>query len=212
MAKWIIKGPERPIILKIIPLSPPTHSLSLSRPMAAYSPKKKKKNSCHLYSLFHHSDHDHFHRAIPSTDDHLFVMELEESDVVWGQDDEPSDASSSSSRHRACSGVTAPALTSSRKKKKKKKPKEAAVSASLPVNVPDWSRARRLGGIVEEEEEGDEEGDAVVTAERLPPHEYLARRRGDSFSVREGIGRTLKGMELCRVRNEILKKLVGFED
>lgn len=81
---------------------------------------------------------------------------------------------------------------------------------SLPVNVPDWSKilrseyTTRAGECTDEEEE--EDGD-----ERMPPHEYLARTRVASLSVHEGIGRTLKGRDLSRVRNAIWKK-TGFED
>ncbi|KAJ1395948.1 Senescence regulator S40 [Sesbania bispinosa] len=55
---------------------------------------------------------------------------------------------------------------------------------------------------------GDDGDEGGVT---IPPHEYLARTRGASHSVHEGIGRTLKGRDLRRVRNAIWKK-VGFED
>ncbi|KAJ8754254.1 hypothetical protein K2173_002154 [Erythroxylum novogranatense] len=88
--------------------------------------------------------------------------------------------------------------------------------SSLPVNIPDWSkiykeeRKGREGDIADEdtdfEDDVDEDHDG-----RLPPHEYLARRRGASFSVHEGIGRTLKGRDLRQVRNAIWKQ-VGFED
>ncbi|GAB4826588.1 hypothetical protein Ancab_033483 [Ancistrocladus abbreviatus] len=47
----------------------------------------------------------------------------------------------------------------------------------------------------------------------VPPHEYIARRLArsqiSSFSVCEGIGRTLKGRDLSKVRNTILRK-TGF--
>ncbi|CAN4097183.1 unnamed protein product [Withania somnifera] len=47
----------------------------------------------------------------------------------------------------------------------------------------------------------------------MPPHEWLAKRLGrrqiSSFSVCEGVGRTLKGRDLSRVRNAILTK-TGF--
>ncbi|KAL8496649.1 hypothetical protein ACS0TY_020370 [Phlomoides rotata] len=87
---------------------------------------------------------------------------------------------------------------------------------SLPVNVPDWSKIlkdeyrenpRRESD--DDYEEDAEEGD------RIPPHEFLARQlartRIASFSVHEGIGRTLKGRDLSRVRNAIWQK-TGFED
>ncbi|KAL2481412.1 hypothetical protein Adt_34386 [Abeliophyllum distichum] len=86
-------------------------------------------------------------------------------------------------------------------------------SKSMPVNVPDWSKilrgeykthCRNLEDDVEEDE--DEDGN-----DRIPPHEYLARTRVASFSVHEGVGRTLKGRDLSQVRNAIWKQ-TGFED
>ncbi|XP_051134668.1 uncharacterized protein LOC127253906 [Andrographis paniculata] len=96
-----------------------------------------------------------------------------------------------------------------------------AAPSSLPVNVPDWSkilkneyRENRHGGWYEEEEEEEEE-DLAVVGNRIPPHEFLARQmaatRIASASVHEGIGRTLKGRDLSRVRNAIWQK-TGFED
>ncbi|KAL2229400.1 UNVERIFIED_CONTAM: hypothetical protein Sindi_1919700 [Sesamum indicum] len=81
----------------------------------------------------------------------------------------------------------------------------------LPVNIPDWSRIlggeyKRRAGECEDELEEDEDGN-----ERIPPHEYLARSRVASLSVHEGVGRTLKGRDLSRVRNAIWKQ-IGFED
>ncbi|XP_019199527.1 PREDICTED: uncharacterized protein LOC109193147 [Ipomoea nil] len=96
-----------------------------------------------------------------------------------------------------------------------------AAPGSLPVNVPDWSkilkdeyrenRRRDCDDDFDDEEE-DGGGDG---GDRVPPHEFvaqqLARTRIASFSVHEGIGRTLKGRDLSRVRNAIWKK-TGFED
>ncbi|KAI4310402.1 hypothetical protein MLD38_035382 [Melastoma candidum] len=94
-------------------------------------------------------------------------------------------------------------------------------AASLPVNIPDWSRILQLGrregygygyGYEEDRRDGgEEEEDEDENGKRVPPHVYLARRRGASFSVHEGVGRTLKGRDLRRVRNAIWEK-VGFED
>lgn len=85
---------------------------------------------------------------------------------------------------------------------------------SLPVNVPDWSKIlreeyRERAGDSEDVYGDAEEGDDRNC--RLPPHEYLARTRVASFSVHEGVGRTLKGRDLSRVRNAIWKQ-TGFED
>ncbi|XP_019166528.1 PREDICTED: uncharacterized protein LOC109162264 [Ipomoea nil] len=90
------------------------------------------------------------------------------------------------------------------------------VPASLPVNVPDWSKIlkeeyrenRRRDSYEEDLEE--KYGD-----DRVPPHEFLARQlartRIASFSVHEGVGRTLKGRDLSKVRNAIWEK-TGFQD
>ncbi|KAL7248101.1 hypothetical protein ACSBR2_002915 [Camellia fascicularis] len=85
-------------------------------------------------------------------------------------------------------------------------------SSSLPVKIPDWSkilgesrRRESSGGDDGGNDSGDDEDD------KMPPHEYLARTRMASFSVHEGIGRTLKGRDLSRVRNAIWKQ-IGFED
>jgi len=51
--------------------------------------------------------------------------------------------------------------------------------------------------------------------EMLPPHEIVARGSGVSpkttFSVLEGVGRTLKGRDLRQVRNAVLRQ-TGFLD
>jgi hypothetical protein len=44
----------------------------------------------------------------------------------------------------------------------------------------------------------------------VPPHELAWRGRAASMSVHEGIGRTLKGRDLSRVRDAVWKK-TGFE-
>ncbi|KAJ9540235.1 hypothetical protein OSB04_026741 [Centaurea solstitialis] len=90
---------------------------------------------------------------------------------------------------------------------------------SLPVNVPDWSKilrdeykvhGRRDNGHDHDVGFDDDDEDDDDNYEKLPPHEYLARTRIASFSVHEGVGRTLKGRDLSRVRNAIWKQ-TGFE-
>ncbi|PHT36448.1 hypothetical protein CQW23_24148 [Capsicum baccatum] len=78
---------------------------------------------------------------------------------------------------------------------------------SLPVNIPDWSKI--LGQEYKNDDIRDKED--VDEENRIPPHEYLARTRVASFSVQEGMGRTLKGRDLSRVRNAVWKQ-TGFED
>ncbi|CAN1775801.1 hypothetical protein LINPERHAP1_LOCUS13442 [Linum perenne] len=157
------------------------------------------------------------------------VFEFDESDVVWSGDSGTNYRSKSRSNRRSpASGFrSAPSIP------------QVPTSASLPVNIPDWSkiykedrhgeqRMRRraaaaadgdislseLGDHLEDDSDCDEEwsgGGGEWGEDRVPPHEYLARRRGASLSVHEGVGRTLKGRDLRQVRNAIWKK-VGFED
>lgn len=81
------------------------------------------------------------------------------------------------------------------------------------MNVPDWSKIYRVNSVESihesEEEEDDESG-------MMPPHEYLAksqkrrsRKSGGGASVFEGVGKTLKGRELRRVRDAIWSQ-TGF--
>ncbi|KAL5577751.1 hypothetical protein UlMin_019450 [Ulmus minor] len=60
----------------------------------------------------------------------------------------------------------------------------------------------------EDDDDDDDEYDCKV-----PPHELIARRLSksqiSSFSVFEGVGRTLKGRDLSKVRNAVLTK-TGF--
>ncbi|XP_038702579.1 ATPase family AAA domain-containing protein 2-like [Tripterygium wilfordii] len=95
-------------------------------------------------------------------------------------------------------------------------------SASYPVNFRDWSKEDRSrnhqnrGNYDEEDDNSDDNDDDEEEHnsdddDRIPPHEYLVKVRGASLSVQEGIGRTLKGRDLCRVRDAIWQK-TGFED
>ncbi|XP_024536412.1 uncharacterized protein LOC9630013 [Selaginella moellendorffii] len=99
---------------------------------------------------------------------------------------------------------------------------------SAPVNIPDWSKILGIDkrGGKENGFDGSEEPEEVEEAEdewqeedldprgremgrkknRIPPHELAAREYAKShtaFSVYEGAGRTLKGMDLRRVRNAV---------
>uniref|UniRef100_A0A803NEH5 Senescence regulator n=1 Tax=Chenopodium quinoa TaxID=63459 RepID=A0A803NEH5_CHEQI len=83
------------------------------------------------------------------------------------------------------------------------------VASSAPVNVPDWSKILRVNSAEScvDSDEDDPVGDSAVE----PPHEYLARsRKMNAFSVFEGVGRTLKGRDMTRVRDAIWSQ-TGFE-
>ncbi|XP_020215221.1 uncharacterized protein LOC109799142 [Cajanus cajan] len=89
----------------------------------------------------------------------------------------------------------------------KKKGSPTTAPASVPVNIPDWSKI--LGGEYHRRRNSDEENEE--NSVRVPPHEFLARTRVASFSVHEGVGRTLKGRDLSTLRNAIWAK-TGFQD
>ncbi|KAK1435143.1 hypothetical protein QVD17_00903 [Tagetes erecta] len=97
-------------------------------------------------------------------------------------------------------------------------------ASSLPVNVPDWSKIlkedynqnRRRNKYNDGDDDYSYDSDEFESGDgRIPPHEMvarqLARTRIVSCSVHEGIGRTLKGRDLSRVRNAIWEK-TGFQD
>ncbi|XP_020573846.1 uncharacterized protein LOC110020181 [Phalaenopsis equestris] len=80
----------------------------------------------------------------------------------------------------------------------------AVVMSSPPVAVTFGSA--HLGGGYAGEEEVEDEG------EWIPPHVYLAREQRKTAmatSVFEGVGRTLKGRDLSRVRNAVWSQ-TGF--
>jgi len=103
-------------------------------------------------------------------------------------------------------------------------PPAAPYHQSAPVLVPvppPWSRGRKwdkLAGGPGDGDDDDEElfhGDAAM----LPPHEMVARASagggygspGKPSSMLEGVGRTLKGRDLRRVRDAVLRQ-TGFLD
>lgn len=89
---------------------------------------------------------------------------------------------------------------------------------SAPVNVPDWSKILGVGMDSLKNNNpnlffsaaADEDEDS---SDMLPPHEYLAREQARSqmttTSVFEGVGRTLKGRDMSRVRNTVWRQ-TGF--
>ncbi|KAK7387757.1 hypothetical protein VNO78_22549 [Psophocarpus tetragonolobus] len=90
--------------------------------------------------------------------------------------------------------------------------------SSAPIDIPDWSKIYGKKGVEEGvnrkldcgygDHYNDDDKDDIV-----PPHEWIARKLArsqiSSFSVCEGLGRTLKGRDLSKVRNAILTK-TGF--
>ncbi|KAK9089703.1 hypothetical protein Scep_028785 [Stephania cephalantha] len=100
------------------------------------------------------------------------------------------------------------------------------VQQSAPVNIPDWSKIYKknlnkssngsgFGGFsVDDCDDDDVVGiDGDEYDGKVPPHEWIARKLArsqiSSFSVCEGVGRTLKGRDLSNVRDAILTR-TGF--
>lgn len=164
------------------------------------------------------------------------AVELDEAEVIWGT----SSASSSPVEAYLRGGGAPPthvAVASSKGGKGKRGggggagAREggggggggAVAAASLPVNIPDWSKilgteygGRGSAGAAAARWPSDERGGDEECRGGLgwvPPHELLLcrERAAASFSVREGAGRTLKGRDLRRVRNAIWEK-TGFQD
>ncbi|KAI3456450.1 hypothetical protein Pfo_013113 [Paulownia fortunei] len=90
-------------------------------------------------------------------------------------------------------------------------PRGRHMATSAPVNVPDWSKIYR----VESVESLHDWDDGLDDSEVVPPHEYLAReyarsRKMAANSVFEGVGRTLKGRDMSRVRDAVWSQ-TGFD-
>ncbi|RDX81390.1 hypothetical protein CR513_37941, partial [Mucuna pruriens] len=84
--------------------------------------------------------------------------------------------------------------------------------SSAPMDIPDWSKIYGKKGVEEEcvnkldcghgDHYHDDYGDDDDGDDMVPPHEWIARKLArsqiSSFSVCEGIGRTLKGRDLSK--------------
>ncbi|KAI3732091.1 hypothetical protein L1987_63288 [Smallanthus sonchifolius] len=81
--------------------------------------------------------------------------------------------------------------------------------SAAPIRIPDWSKGLNHGCYKDDYDVSGIHGDD----EMMPPHEYINRRVARSqiasFSMCEGVGRTLKGRDLSKLRNAILTK-TGF--
>ncbi|XP_047324443.1 uncharacterized protein LOC124927974 [Impatiens glandulifera] len=123
------------------------------------------------------------------------MYELDESDV-WNS---PVDFQSAAAAAAASKTATS----------WQRRSKVAVRSASVPVDVPEWSKRRS----VDVDVDVDLFGDGVV----VPPHVLVARELDNNkatavaYSVYEGLGRTLKGRDLSKVRNAIWE-ITGFQD
>ncbi|KAL4563041.1 hypothetical protein LXL04_027072 [Taraxacum kok-saghyz] len=96
--------------------------------------------------------------------------------------------------------------------------------SSAPMGIPDWSKIymeKSKGpndgcyedGAYHDHDAHDYDDDDDDDGKMVPPHEYIARRLARSHitssSMCEGVGRTLKGRDLSKLRNAILTK-TGF--
>ncbi|XP_022842888.1 uncharacterized protein LOC111366359 [Olea europaea var. sylvestris] len=87
-------------------------------------------------------------------------------------------------------------------------PRGGHIATSAPVNVPDWSKIYRINSSesLHNSDDGFEHGES----ELVPPHEYLARSQDMAAnSMFEGVGRTLKGRDMSRVRDAVWSQ-TGF--
>ena len=92
-------------------------------------------------------------------------------------------------------------------------PRGRQMATSAPMNVPDWRQILRVDSIESMHDSEDWLDDR--DSEMVPPHEYLAReftRSGKmaATSVFEGVGRTLKGRDMSRVRDAVWSQ-TGFD-
>ncbi|KAI3466567.1 hypothetical protein Pfo_023230 [Paulownia fortunei] len=108
-------------------------------------------------------------------------------------------------RHQSSAPVDIPDRSRILKKRCKKNLWVEACDAHNDDDYGDGCRRFRHGKVDEAESSDDDE--------MVPPHEYLARRLAStqiaSFSMCEGVGRTLKGRDLSKLRDAILTK-TGF--
>ncbi|CAL5026392.1 unnamed protein product [Urochloa decumbens] len=148
--------------------------------------------------------------------------EFDESDVVWGSFGSGAAGAVGVDSGAELAAARARPIPSSRAGRKKPAAADGGGAAgSLPMNIPDWQKILgveyRDHHTGEWEIDGDDDGGYGRTgagggrAEMVPPHELAWRSRAASMSVHEGIGRTLKGRDLSRVRDAVWKK-TGFED
>ncbi|CAI9259767.1 unnamed protein product [Lactuca saligna] len=168
-------------------------------------------------------------------------LEFNESDVFWSSSSDVSDiqspnVSSSPPIHRQYNSGLYAALSDDQhplvRRKPAMSPSQSAATAartippvalrrssehspayhqSAPVNVPVWPKNKPINYLGQFDEVADNAAEEEEDdGEMVPPHEIVARSYV-TFSVFEGAGRTLKGRDLCRVRNAVFQK-TGFLD
>ncbi|CAI0468326.1 unnamed protein product [Linum tenue] len=151
--------------------------------------------------------------------------DFEEADIwSFAKQSEPTSAASKQNRKSSVSssaarrGTTAPRAIPSEIPGEGNSTPVMAHRSSAPMNIPDWSKiyGANNGGYYDDYQNNDDahyDDDDDDDDDVVPPHEWLAKKLArsqiSSFSVCEGIGRTLKGRDLSKVRNAILTK-TGF--
>ncbi|KAJ7946292.1 Senescence regulator [Quillaja saponaria] len=155
---------------------------------------------------------------------------------VWGVVKERDDSSSKMRKSKEFSGSssawsfpTAPRMIPRANIQPTSHEAKVVQQSSAPVDIPDWSKiygrhakkGLEDGSWVADENTisngpttlYDDGGGGDDEDNMVPPHEWIARKLAmsqiSSFSVCEGIGRTLKGRDLSKVRDAVLTK-TGF--
>ncbi|KAJ4819445.1 hypothetical protein LUZ62_032011 [Rhynchospora pubera] len=130
---------------------------------------------------------------------------------------QPVASSTASSLHRKATIASATSASTARMipaPKIKVKDEYALPHQSAPMNIPVGPPRKPRGGIWLDKG-GEGEDDYTDMSEMLPPHEIVARRTANTpltaSSCLEGVGRTLKGRDLRRVRNAVWRQ-TGFLD
>ncbi|XP_043700372.1 uncharacterized protein LOC122651108 [Telopea speciosissima] len=149
--------------------------------------------------------------------------EFQESDVFWPQQSHPRENRLYRSVFQDenvnpaemfinTNNNSAAAQHNSGQLRKKKRSKRSNSSHSLPVTIPcNLNQGSNNNNSSFHYSDSNESDDELDDAEMMPPHLMVAGRLTDqmAFSVCTGNGRTLKGRDLSRFRNSILR-MTGF--
>ncbi|KAG2685048.1 hypothetical protein I3760_10G106400 [Carya illinoinensis] len=187
---------------------------SLPAPSSTESPREHELNEAEVFWTTdftepNHSDthHDHHRRLnFGQSMESEILSTLREGPVLCRK---PLTSSTSSSSTKAIPSIPRPP---EREYSQSLQGRNLHHHQSAPMKVPVLSNAMAKRSNVLLLDVDDDDGEE---ADMLPPHEIVARGSGVSpkttFSVPEGVGRTLKGRDLRQVRNAIWRK-TGFLD
>ncbi|KAL7129780.1 hypothetical protein ABFS83_13G090900 [Erythranthe nasuta] len=130
--------------------------------------------------------------------------EFQESEVIFHHGDYDGDEPSKSHRFGSTNHKAAAAAAGTKRLKQINNKNSAA--AADPVSIPDNMSQNSWLRYIDQSDFDEDDGEMV------PPHIIVGRRVAGkmmAFSVCTGNGRTLKGRDLSRVRNSILR-MTGF--